>query len=130
MDDDLKRAWQSQTAAPRLVVDPEHLIKEVRRNERQFTAMIYYRDLREVGVAVVLVPIWIVTGIKMSSPWTWWLGIPALLWIAGFTMVGRIRQRRNRSTPSDDLRRTIESSVAEVEHQIWLLRNVGWWYLL
>ena len=24
----------------------------------------------------------------------------------------------------------MESSLAQVEHQIWLLRNVFWWYLL
>jgi membrane protein YdbS with pleckstrin-like domain len=24
----------------------------------------------------------------------------------------------------------VESSLAQVEHQIWLLRNVLWWYLL
>ena len=28
------------------------------------------------------------------------------------------------------MRRAAESSLAQVEHQIWLLRNVAWWYLL
>ena len=32
--------------------------------------------------------------------------------------------------PGDPLVRGVESSLAEVEHQIWLLRNVHWWYLL
>jgi hypothetical protein len=92
--------------------------------------MICIRDVREVGVALVLLPVWIIMGIKMSSPWTWWLGVPALLWIAGFMIVDRIRQRRYRSTPGDSLLRTVEGSLAQVEHQIWLLRNVAWWYLL
>ena len=30
----------------------------------------------------------------------------------------------------DPLSRRVESSLAQVEHQIWLLRNVLWWYLL
>jgi cell division protein FtsW (lipid II flippase) len=129
-DDDLKKAWQSQATAPPLTLDADLLLNEVRRNERQFTAMIFCRDLREIGVAVVLLPIWTIMGIKMSSPWTWWLGMPALLWLAGFMIIDRRRQRRNRSTPGDNLRRTVECSVAQVEHQIWLLRNIAWWYLL
>src|SRR5205814_272176 len=28
------------------------------------------------------------------------------------------------------LRSSIEHSLAQVEHQIWLLRNIFWWYLL
>ena len=130
MDDELKSAWQSQSPRTRLTLDAGLLLDEVRRNERQFVAMIYCRDVREVGVALVLVPIWIIMGIKMSLPWSWYLGIPALLWIAGFMIVDRIRQRRHQSAPGDDLRRTVGSSLAQVEHQIWLLRNVAWWYLL
>ena len=130
MDDELKQAWQSQTAAPRLTFDPALLLNEVRRNERQFAAIIFCRDMREVGVALVMVPVWMVMGIKMSLPWTWWLVIPALLWIAGFMMMDRKRQRRKQTPPGDDLRTSIESSLAQVEHQIWLLRNVFWWYLL
>lgn len=130
MDDELKQAWQSQTAAPRLTLDIELVLNEVRRNEQQFTAMIYARDVREVAVALLMVPVWIVIGIKMSSLWTWYLTIPALFWIAGFMIVDRKRQRRKECAPGDSLRSTIENSLAQVEHQIWLLRNIFWWYLL
>jgi len=130
MDDELKRAWQSQAAAPRLTLDAELVIKEVRRNEQQFAAMIYCRDLREVGVALLMVPVWIIMGIKLSSFWTWYLMLPALLWIAGFMIVDRLRQQQRQSGPGESLRSSIESSLAKVEHQIWLLRNIFWWYLL
>lgn len=42
----------------------------------------------------------------------------------------RVRQRRKQPGPGDTLRSSIESSLAQVEHQIWLLRNIFWWYLL
>src|SRR5678815_3409429 len=130
MDDELKSAWQSQIAPQRLTLDAGLVLNEVRRNEQQFAAMIWCRDLREVCVALVMVPVWIYMGIKMSSLWTWYLTIPTLLWIAGFMIVDRKRQRRRQPAPGDTLRSTVESSLAQVEHQIWLLRNIFWWYLL
>ncbi len=130
MDDELKQAWQSQTSSQRLTLDAGLVLNEVRRNERQFAAMIYSRDVREVGVALLLVPVWIYFGIRFSHHWSWYLTIPTLLWIAVFMIVDRLRQRRRRRGPGDTLRSSIESSLAQVEHQIWLLRNVFWWYLL
>ncbi len=130
MDDELKNAWQSQNAPQRLTLDAGLLLNEVRRNERQFAAMIYCRDLREVGTALIMVPVWIIMGIKLSSLWTWYLTIPTLLWIAGFMLVDRKRQRARQPAPGDDLRNSVERSLAQVEHQIWLLRNIFWWHLL
>jgi len=130
MDDELKQAWQSQTSQPRLTLDAALVLAEVRRNEQQFAATIYLRDLREVFVAIVMVPVWVCIGVKMKSLWTWYLVITALFWIAGFMIVDRIRQRRRQASPGDDLRSSVERSLAQVEHQIWLLRNIFWWYLL
>ena len=130
MDDELKQAWQSQTSPRQLTLDAELVLNEVRRNERQFAAIIYCRDLREVGVALLMVPVWIYMGIKMSSLWSWYLVVPTLFWIAGFMIVDRMRQRRRQPGPGDTLRSSIERSLVQVEHQIWLLRNIFWWYLL
>ena len=130
MDDELKQAWQSQTSAPRVTLDAQLVLDEVRRNERQFAAIVFFRDVREIGVALFMVPVWIIMGIKMRLPWSWWLAIPAMLLVAGFLLVDRKRQRAKRSEPGDNLRGSIESSLAQVEHQIWLLRNVFWWYEL
>jgi hypothetical protein len=130
MDDELKQAWQSQTPPRRIRLDAGLLLNEVRRNERQFAATIFCRDVREVGVALLLVPVWIFLGITTDSLWSWYLAVPALLWIAGFMIVDRVRQRRQQPAPGDTLRRSVEKSLAQVEHQIWLLRNVFWWYLL
>jgi hypothetical protein len=97
MNDELKEAWQTQASQQRLSLDAGLVLNEVRRNERQFAATIFCRDVREVGVALLLVPVWIYMGIKTESPWSWYLAVPTLLWM---------------------------------EHQIWLLRNIFWWYLL
>jgi hypothetical protein len=128
--DDLKRAWQAQTPDSLLRLDPELLLNEIRRKQRSFAATIFWRDVREVGVSLLLVPWWLYLGVRQSLPWTWYLMVPVLLWVAGFMLVDRRRQRRQHAEPSESLCRSVESSLAQVEHQIWLLRNVHWWYLL
>jgi hypothetical protein len=124
--DDLKQAWLGQT---HMKIDTDLLLKEVRRNAQSFAVMIFWRDFREVGAAVVMVPLWIYLGARNSSTWTWYLTIPVLVWIAGFMLVDRRRHQRQ-SSEGEPLRRHIESSLAEVEHQIGLLRSVHWWALL
>ena len=92
--------------------------------------MIFWRDLREIGVSLVMVPVWFYLIAKHSLPWTAYLMVPALLWVAGFMLVDRWRHKRRRPEPGEPLGQRVASSLAQVEHQIWLLRNVVWWYLL
>src|SRR5208282_830778 len=128
--DNFKQAWKTQSSQTRLTIDAELLLKEVGRNQRYFAATIFWRDVREVGTSLLMVPLWLYLGIKHSSPWTWYLTVPALVWIAGYMLVDRMRHKRQPPEPGEPLRQRVESSLAQVEHQIWLLRNVLWWYLL
>ncbi len=128
--DNFQQAWQAQPSHTRPSIDTELVLNEVRRNQRQFTACIFWRDVREVGVALLLVPLWFYLGLMLALPWTWYLTVPALLWIAGFMLADRMRHRWQPPEADQPLRHCVESSLAQVEHQIWLLRNVFWWYLL
>lgn len=128
--DQYQQAWQAHSSQARVTVDVDLLLKEVRRNQRAFRAMIFCRDFREVVVALVLIPVWFYLGARTSSPWTWYLTVPALIWIIGFFLVDRMRHRQTRSEPGEPLLASVKESLAQVEHQIWLLRNVFWWYLL
>ena len=53
--DNFQQAWQTQTSQTRLASDSELLLQEVRRNQRHFTATLFWRDVREVGTALLLV---------------------------------------------------------------------------
>jgi len=128
--DNFQQAWQGQSSQTRLTIDADLLLQEVQRNERHFTATIFWRDVREVGVALLLVPLWIYLGVKLSLPWAWYLTVPVLVWVAGFMLADRMRHKRRPPEPGEPLRQRVESSLAQVEHQIWLLRNIFWWYWL
>jgi hypothetical protein len=127
--DNLRKTWQAQSSQTRLTIDTTFLLKEVQRNEQQFTAAIFWRDAREVGVTLLMMPVWVYLGVKHALPWTWYLMLPTLLWIAGFMLIDRMRRRRS-DVFAQPLRQQVEYSLAQVEHQIWLLRNILWWYLL
>jgi len=128
--DNFKQAWQTQASQTRLTINAELLLKEVRRNQQYFTAMIFWRDVREMGTALLLVPLWLYLGVKFSLPWTWYLTVPVLVWVAGYMLGDRMRHSRQPPEPGEPLRQRVQSSLAQVEHQIWLLRNIVWWYLL
>jgi hypothetical protein len=124
--DDLQRAWQSQTPPPFVTIDARLLLKEVRRNQQQFRATIFWRDVREVGVAVLLVLYfsW------RHHNWTDYLSALACAGVGAFMVIDRMRQRQTSPAFNDPLKNCLEASLAQVNHQIWLLRNVLWWYLL
>jgi CubicO group peptidase (beta-lactamase class C family) len=128
--DKYQQAWQKHSTQTRVTVDADLLLKEVQSSQRSFRAMIYWRDFREVGIAILMVPLWFYLGITASLPWTWWLTVPAIVWVAGFILVDRIRHKQKQSDVGEPLLKSAKESLNQVEHQIWLLRNVVWWYLL
>jgi hypothetical protein len=128
--DDLQKAWQSQGNPPKLNIDPAMLLKEVQRNKSNFKSMVFWRDVREVGVAAVIAVFFLCCVIADPNLWPLALIAAGCLWIAGFMLVDRWRQRRHKPQSADPLRSCAQASVLEVDHQIWLLRNVLWWYLL
>jgi hypothetical protein len=128
--DEYQQAWQAHARRTRITIDAELLRKEVLRDQQNFRAMILCRDFREVFVALVMIPVWFFIATLISLPWTWWLAIPALLWIAGFMLVYRWRNPQRPSEPEEPLVACVQNSLTQVEDQIWLLRNVFWWYLL
>ncbi len=43
--------------ARKVTINADVLLNEVRRNQQNFRRMIFWRDVREVGVAALLVPV-------------------------------------------------------------------------
>jgi len=126
--EDLQKAWQAQPATTRVTINTDLLLKEVRRNQRHFATMIFWRDVREVVVIVPMAFYFIHRG--WGHRWTDCLVGLACLEVAGYMIVDRWRQRRHRPAANDSLKGCVQSALHQVNHQIWLLKNVFWWYLL
>jgi len=126
--DDLQKTWQSQPTA-RIDAAPEALLHEVRQNQRSFRRIIFWRDFREVFVAVALA-IWFVWQGWSGKGWPWVLLGGMCLWVGGFILMDRFRRRGRAARFGDSLLGCVEASLEDVEHQIWLLRNILWWYIL
>ena len=104
-------------------------MKEVRRNQGQFRATIFWRDVREVGVAAFLTWLFLHWGIR-DHDWSLDLVAFGCFFVGAFIVVDRLIQHQHRPVMNDSLHACIESSLHQVNHQIWLLKNVFWWYLL
>lgn len=126
--DDFQKSWQSQAAAQKISINADVLLREVRHNQQQFRRMIFWRDVREVGVAAVLVPIFIYTGWK--THWTLYLGAFACFVVGADMVLERFRQKKKTPDLHGSLKDCAATALAEVDHQIWLLKNILWNYIL
>ena len=127
--EELQKAWQSQNPGATVTINADVLLKEVRRNQQHFRATIFWRDVREVGVAAFMTWLFLHWAIR-DREWSLYLLSFSCFGVGLFMLVDRWLQRRKRPVTNDPLRSCIEASLLQVNHQIWLLKNVFWWYLL
>ncbi len=127
--DDLQKSWQSQEAGKaKISINPGLLLNEIHRKQQCFRQMIFWRDLREVVVAALLVPVFIFGGWRIH--WTLYLSAFACFVMGGFMFLDRRGQRMRTPDVHGSLKDCAATSLAEVSHQIWLLKGILWWYLL
>ena len=113
----------------KLTIDADALLRLVRRDEQRFRATIFRRDAREVGVAFLLSLYFAYHSLRHHD-WTDGLVGAACFGVGAFMVVDRLLQRRKQPVSNNSLKVCLETSLAQVKHQIWLLKNVLWWYLL
>ena len=127
--DDLQKAWQGQKAPERVMISTEALLGEVRRNELNLRATLIWRDVREVSAAVLLAA-WFSFKAVRDNAWPDYVCAALCAGVGVFIIIDRLARKGTQPSFTGTLKSCLESSLAEVNHQIWLLRNVFWWYLL
>lgn len=131
--DQLQHEWQRDVAAKTTRVDPD-VITQVRAGSRTFVRTIFWRDVREVSAAVLVALVFgriaLAAQAEGSPAWPAKLASVLPLGVTVFMLIDRWIARRRTSPRGDTLAAEIERAAAGVRHQVWLLRNVFWWYLL
>jgi hypothetical protein len=127
--DELKKTWQSQQTGFKLTIDSDMLLKEVKRSKEYFESAIFWRDVREAGLCVILSIFFLYVGIRLAL-WPLFLMAALILGVGLFLVVDRAFQKRKAPKSTESLGGCIEDALAQVNHQIWLLKSVLWWYLL
>lgn len=122
---DLKSKWQSHDHGARLNVDADLLLNEVRRNHRTLLSSLFYRDMVEVAAAVIVTGVFGFMAVKLNE-WSLYLCSAGGLCVGTYFVVDRWIQHRRRPVSDDSLQSCIEASLAQVNHQIWLLKNICW----
>lgn len=122
-------AWNTASHG-RLVASPVGILAEVRRRDHDLRSTILWRDISEIGACIVFIALWAWLGQRLALPWSWYLGIPASLWTAGFILVSRWRHRPPADQHNLPLGQALAQSAHYIRHQAWLLRYVFWWYIL
>src|SRR5271165_6454774 len=90
--EELQKAWQSQGPGTNVLINADGLLKEVRRNQQQFRMTIFWRDVREVGVAFLLTVFFLYQGMRHHD-WTDAVLALACFGVGTFMVVDRLLQR-------------------------------------
>jgi hypothetical protein len=127
----LQNQWQQQNKEDTMIIDTSILLKEVQRNKKQFDAMIFWRDVREVGIAFVMIPVFSWFAIH-DNALTLLFPAAACLFVGAYMLIKRKRFKKEYPDLGHNatLSECVVYSLAHVNYQIWLLKNVFWWYLL
>lgn len=133
--DELQSIWKTEGEDTQMRIDREWLLKMVCRQQEDFVGIIFWRDFREVGAAVLAAAFFIFCGLKSGNVWghpvwTLYLLAATLLWVGCYMVVDRYRRKRRTPSGGEPVTSFLHEAIEEVDHQIWLLRNVFWWYLL
>ena len=117
-------------------LNPETLLKEVRRDQQLWAKLAWYEDVLEIGGAFLTTLFFLYQGLRNATwtplqlpGWDFLLLALACLGTGIFRMANRISQRRNLTKPNDTLKACLEASLNEVNQDIWRQRNMVWWSL-
>ena len=132
--EELQQVWQKDAKVESTPVVTEELMRSVRANSRKFSRKIFWRDLREVGASFLVAFVfgriaWEAHG-EGSPSWPAWIAAILPLGVAAFFLIDRWLAGKRHAPQGDRVLAEIDRAADAVKHQIWLLRNVFWWYLL
>lgn len=131
--DELQLAWQHDREAETQPRTDAKVLRQVRSQSRAFTRRIFWRDVREVLASFLVAGVFgnIAWQAQKEGAHAWpaWIAAALPLAVGFYFMIDRGIMRRRAAPQGDDVRTELARAAVEVKHQVWLLRNITWWYL-
>ena len=121
---ELEELWQKQQPFEPSPEDIAQIAATVASLDRKFRRKIWWRDVREIGAAVVVATFFGLAGHTLLR----WIAVASLLFVAAWIFKSRIIVRPGGEIPN--LIERLQQMIRETETQIGMLRSVLWWYLL
>ena len=115
----------------RLGTDVQTVLKQVQERQREFNRSVFWRDVREIAASLVVAAVFALIGVAPPfGGWPFYAAAALMLGVGLLMMVDRVRQRHLAQAFGESAKDYIERSLMQVNHQIRLLENVFWWYVL
>ena len=107
------------------------LLERLEKKTRAFDRRISLRDLRESIAGVLVTVVFLFFAVRTANP----VSRVAFLWLAacGVWIIGFLRRyarAARKPAPEQALTAYREALVEKIDRQIWLLKNVKYWYIL
>ncbi len=130
--DELKEAWKSQDT--RTTVQTVLLLESIRKKQRRHNRVIVLRNIRE-GWLTILAAVYFTCSaesdaVSKAQLWPFYLAMAILFGIGVFRVLDSRRQRRRALEYKDSTLAFVECSLLHINHRIWLLENIIWWWIL
>ena len=121
---EMENIWNKQKAIELTGENIAKVAAAVCAVDQKFRRTIWWRDLREIGAALIMAALVGLTG----QTWLRWIAAASCLFVTGVIIWSRIAVReRSREVSVVD---QVQQMIRETEMQIQLGRSVLWWYLL
>lgn len=121
---ELEHLWQKQQPIEPSPENIGQIAATVDAVDRKFRRKIWWRDLREIGAALVVAAFFGIVG----QTWLRWLAVASCLFVVAWIIRSRMMVRPPREVPNVIGR--LQQMLRETETQIQLVRSLFWWYLL
>jgi len=127
--EDLQKTWQSQQDSFELTIDSDLLLKEVKRNYRHFALEVLKCDKQDIFAGIFCSLIFVYASLSLNA-WFFFILVPVCVYASIFLVIDRTIQEGKQVKPSESLDSYIQASLSQLDHRIWLVKNVDRLYLL
>jgi hypothetical protein len=128
--EDLQKTWQSQQNSFELTIDSDLLLREVKRNHRHFAMETLKCDKQDIFAGIFCSLCFVYFSLSSLNAWFFLILVPVCIYASIFLVIDRKIQKGKQVKPSESLDSYIQASLSQLDHRIWLVKNVDRLYLL